>query len=165
MKKKKDGRRFKNSQGYIIVYSPNHPFKDKSNNVKGHRLVMEAHLKRYLKPEELVHHINEIRDDNRIENLKLMSRGEHICHHHTGSKSPHWIDGRKKDKEFQKKYIKAYRLNNKSKIKKVRRRKYLRHKSKTFCKDCKKNISPQAKRCYPCFRKEIKRKRKRGRGV
>ena len=72
------------STGYVIVYSPDHPSADSKGYVREHRLVMEAHLGRTLSPIEVVHHINGIKTDNRIENLMLFSSdSEHLRNRRT----------------------------------------------------------------------------------
>lgn len=67
------GGRSKRADGYIYVYKPNHPFANPYNYVREHRLVMEKKLGRYLEPTEIVHHINGVRNDNRLKNLKLFT--------------------------------------------------------------------------------------------
>lgn len=75
----KGGRR-KHSLGYIEVYNPSHPWvHSHTPYVLEHRVVMEEVIGRYLNPEEEVHHINGVRDDNRPENLMLFAnKSEHM---------------------------------------------------------------------------------------
>jgi hypothetical protein len=46
-----------------------------------HRVVVEQALGRSLSREEDVHHVNHIKTDNRLENLRVMSRAEHTRLH------------------------------------------------------------------------------------
>ena len=50
-------------------------------NTHHHRNIMEKIIGRKLKPNEDVHHINGIHDDNRPENLAVMTHSEHLRLH------------------------------------------------------------------------------------
>lgn len=67
--------------GYVSILKPKHPFVDVNGRVKEERLVMEKYIGRYIQPEETVHHINKIKTDNRIENLALMTKHNHLRYH------------------------------------------------------------------------------------
>lgn len=73
--------------GYVFVKTPGHPYGNELDYVKRSRLVMEKFLGRYLTPEEAIHHINENREDDRIENLRLCScNSEHLRIKHSRNK-------------------------------------------------------------------------------
>ena len=76
------GGRIKHSCGYTIILQPDHPYANNRGYVMEHRLVMEEYLGRYLQEDEIVHHINGRKRDNRIENLTLLSLSEHSKLHH-----------------------------------------------------------------------------------
>lgn len=82
----KGGER-KSADGYVLVLQHDHPGARVGGYIKRSRIVMEAHLGRTLLPTEVVHHINGIKTDDRIENLALFSRNaEHVSHHRRKSR-------------------------------------------------------------------------------
>lgn len=83
------GGRIRDKSGYVLIKAT-HPHANSQGYVREHKLVMEQHLGRYLKPGEVVHHKNGKRSDNRIENLELFQQnGEHLKAELTG-RCPKW---------------------------------------------------------------------------
>jgi len=71
----------KDHVGYVMIKISDGNFFSPMANGKGyireHRLIMAKHLGRCLHRWELVHHKNHIKDDNRLENLQLISDSRH----------------------------------------------------------------------------------------
>lgn len=79
------GGKYINSGGYVMITV----YEDgKRKVIREHRLIMEKYLKRKLNRNEVVHHINGVRHDNRIENLILFP--SHSDHMKTTFK-PSWL--------------------------------------------------------------------------
>lgn len=65
--------RYVNHHGYAFLTITE---SGRRRRISEHRYVMEQHLGRVLEPHENVHHINGVKDDNRIENLELWSTSQ-----------------------------------------------------------------------------------------
>lgn len=92
-KKKTPKKKRTNKAGYILIYSPNHPFPTEGQYIFEHRLVLEDWLRTnkpdhpalvevdgtlYLRRKWRVHHWNEVKYDNNLDNLHPVSSiGEH----------------------------------------------------------------------------------------
>ena len=87
------GGRSTHTNGYILLKKKNHPRTDCRGYVPEHVLVAEKNIGRYLKRHEVVHHKNYIRNDNRPENLQVMTIREHQkMHGREGAAAKHSKD-------------------------------------------------------------------------
>lgn len=73
----------KTNEGYIYEKAYGHPHANANGCVLEHRLVMERKFNRYLSLDEIVHHINEVKGDNRLENLFLFATQRDHNYFHT----------------------------------------------------------------------------------
>jgi hypothetical protein len=76
------GQKFSN--GYLWLKCENHPHANAKGYVKRSRLVVEKSIGRMIDSSECVHHINGIKDDDRPENLQIVSVADHAKIHFSG---------------------------------------------------------------------------------
>lgn len=78
----KGRERLLGADGYVHVrVGPDHPMAHVNGWAREHRVMMSEHLGRVLSPSEVVHHKNDDRADNRIENFELKGAGVHTGEH------------------------------------------------------------------------------------
>ena len=75
------GGRIVDKDGYLLIYSPDHPYRNRHKYVREHRLVIENNIGRFLAPFEIVHHIDGNKKNNNVDNLLLLTQGEHASLH------------------------------------------------------------------------------------
>jgi hypothetical protein len=100
-KKGKSNPKFKgiryHSSGYVLIYQPNHPFKQHDGYVPEHRVIFEEYLKThnpespfllngYLNARYIVHHKDHNIINNHIENLEVFTQSEHMKIRHKRKK-------------------------------------------------------------------------------
>lgn len=83
----------KMARGYIKLLKPGHPDATDGRYVFEHRFIMSEHIGRQLFRDEVVHHINGIKNDNQIENLVILKRSQHQSHHASGKRKSHCKHG------------------------------------------------------------------------
>ena len=62
---------------YLLIYSPNHPKANSRGYVRLHVILAEYYFDTTIEDGEVVHHVNGDRQDNRKENLVIMTKEEH----------------------------------------------------------------------------------------
>jgi len=77
-------------EGYVFILKHDHPRSGKSGYVKRAILVLEEKLGRPIRNGYDSHHINEIKDDDRPENLEERQYGEHRSLHKKKENNPNW---------------------------------------------------------------------------
>jgi hypothetical protein len=87
------GGRVINKDGYIEIYTPNHPAQRKHTKyILEHRLNMERHLGRFLIRGEVVHHRDGDKQNNSIENLELFATNAEHLRVTLKGKCPKWTE-------------------------------------------------------------------------
>lgn len=144
------GAEWINNGGYVVAYCPNHPNAMKDGTILKHRIVMSAFLNRPLVKGEIVHHVNRVKTDNEVSNLKIVySDLEHTREHHIKQtkeekirkqiewqkKNPDKVKAaqkrnREKHREKRMEYNRKYRDANREKLRAYDRRKYAEEKMK-----------------------------------
>ena len=76
----------KTPKGYRQLLMPEHKRADASGYVMEHIVIYESETGIEIPPNCCIHHLNGIKDDNRIENLCMMTNSSHTIFHHTGTK-------------------------------------------------------------------------------
>lgn len=91
-----------NRHGYVYFLNPSHPSCHKNGYIKRAVIVAEEKIGRHLFPNEVTHHINGIKDDDRPENIEVLTASQH----NTITMKERWLNG-----EFNNRILKKNQAN------------------------------------------------------
>lgn len=84
------GGRMIDKDGYVMIKNHDHPYRNRHNYVREHRLVMEQVLGRHLEPSEVVHHKDGNKQNNHPDNLELYSSNKQHLAETLAGQTPKW---------------------------------------------------------------------------
>lgn len=132
---------------------------DKDTVIDEHRYIMENHLGRKLSFNEVVHHKNGDKLDNRLENLELELRGAHARKHYNNREVLNFTPTQMVN------YSSRGGIARRDKLRKIRYKngKFLCHGCKKYkvrenFSYCKKEYFKIVSRCKACYKKKRKKK-------
>lgn len=121
--------------GYRSIYLPDHPRSYKSGNWKGwiyeHVVIAEQSIGRYLREDEVVHHLDFNRSNNRSTNLLVLPKSQHSkLHQWLNSGAPGW-------QHPGQNWVNSEKPNSSEPNSCIRCGSHLQEKQKSFCSsDC-----------------------------
>ena len=75
------GGKYISKFGYVYIYKPEYATNPRGY-IKEHRYLVEQKIGRRLREDEVIHHVNGDKLDNRLENLEIINPAEHFKKYH-----------------------------------------------------------------------------------
>lgn len=77
---------YNTKEGYKQIYKPKNPEARENGYAPEHRIVAAKMVGRPLRPDEIVHHKDGNKQNNRRSNLQIVTRSQHYAIHHAKRK-------------------------------------------------------------------------------
>lgn len=77
----KEIKLYMHDNGYEVFFDSKHPLSTTNGRVYYHRHLMSIHLGRWIKTEEHIHHIDDNKTNNSLNNIEIISNSEHGKEH------------------------------------------------------------------------------------
>jgi len=99
--------------------SPPHPRSNSNGLYPLHRVLLENKLRRFLSPDEVVHHKDGVKSNDAIENLEVVSRAQHSREHQLKPLETYYCGNCGKKKEEKATALRHRKLRSRNKERKL----------------------------------------------